>query len=463
MRRAGGMARRIGRRGLMRLQETRMRADSGRSTRHRQVVAAVIGNTLEWYDFIVYGFFSGIIARLFFPADSQYASLLMSLATFGVGFFMRPVGGILLGLYADRKGRKAAMQLIILLMTLSIAMITFAPTYAAIGPAAPMLIVIARLLQGFATGGEYASATSFLVESAPAHRRGLYGSWQLIGQCLAVFSGAAIGAWATQSLSAGALDSWGWRVPFALGLLIGPVGLWIRRHMEETDAFVEASKSRAEPPASVARVLRDNLRGVLVSMGQTITGTAVFYVMLVNMPTFVNRTFGLPLDQVFQAQMAAVALLTLTIPVAAMVSDRIGRRPVLLAGMLALLTVTYPLFSWLAAAPSIGRLLVMQLVICTIIGVTYGPAPTALAEQFATRMRSTGIALAYNIAVMIFGGFAPFIVTWLTRASGSPVAPAWYVLFAASFGLAASVFMRDGAPCVLARRQFRGEPVTSAE
>ncbi|MCO8649386.1 MFS transporter, partial [Burkholderia multivorans] len=189
----------------------------------------------------------------------------------------------------------------------------------------------------------------------------------------------------------------------------------------------------------------------------------VFYVMLVNMPTFVNRTFGLPLDQVFQAQMAAVALLTLTIPVAAMVSDRIGRRPVLLAGMLALLTVTYPLFSWLAAAPSIGRLLVMQLVICTIIGVTYGPAPTALAEQFATRMRSTGIALAYNIAVMIFGGFAPFIVTWLTRASGSPVAPAWYVLFAASFGLAASVFMRDGAPCVLARRQFRGEPVTSAE
>ncbi|VWD62123.1 membrane protein [Burkholderia lata] len=406
--------------------------DSRRNSRHRQVVAAVVGNTLEWYDFIVYGFFSGIIARLFFPAESQYASLLMSLATFGVGFFMRPVGGILLGLYADRKGRKAAMQLIIFLMTLSIALITFAPSYAAIGPAAPVLIVVARLLQGFATGGEYASATAFLVESAPENRRGLYGSWQLIGQCLAVFSGAAMGAWATQSLSEAALHSWGWRVPFALGLLIGPVGLWIRRHMEETEAFLDASKSTVEPPASVSGVLRDNLRGVLVSMGQTITGTAVFYVMLVNMPTFVHKTFGLPLDQVFKVQMAAVALLT----------------------------VTYPLFTWLAAAPGIGRLLVMQLVICTIIGICYGPAPTTLAEQFATRSRSTGIALAYNVAVMVFGGFAPFIVTWLTHASGSPVAPAWYVLFAASFGLLASVFMHDGAPCVLARRQFQGAPLS---
>ncbi|WP_321895236.1 MFS transporter [Burkholderia cepacia] len=434
--------------------------DSRRNSRHRQVVAAVVGNTLEWYDFIVYGFFSGIIARLFFPAGSQYASLLMSLATFGVGFFMRPVGGILLGLYADRQGRKAAMQLIIFLMTLSIALITFAPSYATIGPAAPVLIVVARLLQGFATGGEYASATAFLVESAPENRRGLYGSWQLIGQCLAVFSGAAMGAWATQSLSEAALHSWGWRVPFALGLLIGPVGLWIRRHMEETEAFLDASKSTVEPPASVSRVLRDNLRGVLVSMGQTITGTAVFYVMLVNLPTFAHKTFGLPLDQVFKVQMVAVALLTVTIPVAALVSDRIGRRPVLIAGMLAMLTLTYPLFSWLAAAPSIERLLVMQLAICTIIGICYGPAPTALAEQFATRSRSTGIALAYNVAVMIFGGFAPFIVTWLTHVSGSPVAPAWYVLFAATFGLLASVFMHDGAPCVLARRQFQGEPLS---
>ncbi|MFO6373362.1 MFS transporter, partial [Pseudomonas aeruginosa] len=223
-----------------------MHACPSGTSRTRQVAAAVIGNALEWYDFIVYGFLSSLIARLFFPSGDEYTSLLMALATFGVGFFMRPVGGVLLGLYADRRGRKAAMQLIILLMTLSIAMIAFAPTYAAIGVGAPLLIVIARMLQGFATGGEYASATAFLVESAPPHRRGLYGSWQLFGQCLAVFAGAGMGALVTHCLDAEALESWGWRVPFLFGLLIGPVGLWIRRYMGETEAFLEAIREPGE-------------------------------------------------------------------------------------------------------------------------------------------------------------------------------------------------------------------------
>src|SRR5579884_1806364 len=170
-----------------------------------QVAAAVIGNALEWYDFIVFGFFAVVISRLFFPADSQYASLLLTTATFGVGFFMRPVGGVLLGLYADRKGRKAALLLVIGLMTLAMAMIGFAPTYAAIGVGAPLLIVLARLLQGFSAGGEFASATSFLIESAPAQRRGFYGSWQMVGQALAVLTGAILGTVLTRALSPAAL------------------------------------------------------------------------------------------------------------------------------------------------------------------------------------------------------------------------------------------------------------------
>src|SRR5215831_13171496 len=173
-----------------------------------QIAAAVIGNALEWYDFIVFGFFAVIIARLFFPAEGQYASLLLTTATFGVGFFMRPVGGILLGIYADRRGRKAALLLIIGLMTLAIAMIGLAPTYAAIGIAAPLLIVLARLLQGFSTGGEFATATAFLVESAPERRRGFYGSWQMVGQGLAVLTGALLGAFITRILAPEALDSW---------------------------------------------------------------------------------------------------------------------------------------------------------------------------------------------------------------------------------------------------------------
>ncbi|WP_137821290.1 citrate-proton symporter [Pseudomonas sp. D(2018)] len=432
-----------------------MHATQSGTSRARQVTAAVIGNALEWYDFIVYGFLSSIIARLFFPSDSEYASLLMALATFGVGFFMRPVGGVLLGMYADRKGRKAAMQLIILLMTLSIALIAFAPDYAAIGIGAPLLIVIARMLQGFATGGEYASATAFLVESAPANRRGLYGAWQLFGQCLAVFAGAGMGALVTHTLSPEALDSWGWRIPFILGLLIGPVGLWMRRHMEETEAFIDAQEEHKGDSFSLMRVLSEHRRAVLVTMGTTISGTVAFYVVLVNMPTFAHKQLGLPLDQVFMVQMAAVALMTLIIPIAGALSDRIGRRPVLFAGTLSFFLLVYPLFSWVAQAPSIERLLVMQLLLCTMIGVSYGPAPTSVAEQFPTRVRSTGLALAYNVAVMLFGGFAPFIVTWLTQVGGTPVAPAYYVLFASFVGLIATCYLREGAPAALERRQRR--------
>src|SRR6202050_4882878 len=208
-----------------------------------QIAAAVIGNALEWYDFIVFGFLTVVISRLFFPADTQYASLLLTTATFGVGFFMRPVGGILLGIYADRKGRKAALSLIIG-VTVAIAMIAFAPTYAAIGFAAPLIMVLARLLQGFATGGEFASATSFLIESAPADQRGYYGSWQMVGQGVALLLGALVSAAVTRDLSSEALDEWGWRIPFLLGLVIGPVGLYLRRHLKETEAFIEA---RAAP------------------------------------------------------------------------------------------------------------------------------------------------------------------------------------------------------------------------
>ncbi|MFZ6045159.1 citrate-proton symporter [Pseudomonas sp. CR3202] len=439
-----------------------MHASQSGPSRARQVTAAVIGNALEWYDFIVYGFLSSIIARLFFPTDSEYASLLMALATFGVGFFMRPVGGVLLGLYADRKGRKAAMQLIILLMTLSIALIAFAPDHAAIGIGAPVLIVVARMLQGFATGGEYASATAFLVESAPANRRGLYGAWQLFGQCLAVFAGAGMGALVTHTLSPEALDSWGWRLPFILGLLIGPVGLWMRRHMEETEAFLDARDAHQGESFGLLQVLREHRRAVLVTMGTTISGTVAFYVVLVNMPTFAHKQLGLPLDQVFMVQMLAVALMTLIIPLAGALSDRIGRRPVLLGGTLGFFLLVYPLFAWVAQSPGIERLLVMQVLLCTMIGISYGPAPTAVAEQFPARVRSTGLALAYNVAVMLFGGFAPFIVTWLTQVGGTPVAPAWYVLFASLIGLAATCFLREGAPAALERRQRRNPIVTSA-
>ena len=409
--------------------------------RTRQIVAAVIGNALEWYDFVVFGFLTVIISRLFFPSENELSSLLLTMATFGVGFFMRPVGGIVLGIFADRKGRKAALQLIIALMTVSMAMIAFAPPYAAIGVGAPLLIVAARFLQGFATGGEFASATSFLVEASPAGKRGYYGSLQMVGQSLAALTGALAGALVTRGLSPEQVDAWGWRLPFMFGLIIGPVGLYIRRYLEETEAFIESRKVTAR--RSHAASLFAHGRGLAVTFGLVICGTISYYVVLVYIPTFAKTQLGMPLADAFVAQVVGLVFLTAVIPLCGALSDRIGRRPILIAGTIAYFVLLYPLFSWVYAAPSLERLTVMQVILCSLVGVFFGPISTALAEQFPTHVRSTGLAIAYNFAVMLFGGFAQFIVTWLIRETGSPLAPAYYVMFGAVVGLIASLFLVD--------------------
>jgi len=407
-----------------------------------QIAAAVIGNALEWYDFIVFGFFTVVIARLFFPSDSQYASLLLTTGTFGVGFFMRPVGGILLGIYADRRGRKAALLMVITLMTVAIAMIAFAPTYAAIGVGAPLIMVLARLLQGFSAGGEFASATAFLTESAPAGRRGLYGSWQMVGQGLAVLLGAILGTLLTRSLTPETLDSWGWRIPFLFGLIIGPVGLYIRRNLDETSAFLQSNRSSAGQQDSRS-VLMSHVKEMLACLGMVVSGTISFYVILIYIPTFARTQLHLPLDQAFLAQSIGLACEVVLIPICGLLSDFVGRTPVMITALVLDLLVTYPLFSWVSASPSFGALLTMQIILCGLFGVFNGPISTALAEQFPTRVRSTALAIAYNIAVMLFGGFAQFFVTWLIQTTGTPIAPAYYLIFGAAVGLLAALFLKE--------------------
>ncbi len=421
----------------------------------RQLAAAVIGNVLEWYDFVVFGLLTVIISRVFFPTNSQYASLLLTTATFGVGFFMRPVGGVLLGIYADRKGRKASLLLIIGLMTVAMGMIAFAPTYAAIGIAAPLIIVLARLLQGSATGGEFSCATTFLVEIAPAHRRCFYGSWQMFGQGTAVLTGTLLGALVTRGLTPEALESWGWRIPFLFGLIIGPVGLYIRRHLDETPDFVAMRGARREKQA-FGTTLSGHVKQMAICFGLCGGGSIQFYILLVYMPTFANTQLHLPLSVALIAQSVGLTFLIMLVLLFGALADRVGRKPIMIGAFVLYLGLSYPLFSWVHQSPSLGHLMTMQIVLCSLLGAFYGPFATVLAEQFPTRIRSTGLAIPYNLGVMVFGGFAQFFVTWLIHVTASPIAPVFYMMFGVAIALASSILINEPT------REPRGQLAGSA-
>jgi len=336
-------------------------------------------------------------------------------------------------------------------------MIGVAPTYAAIGIAAPLIMVLARLLQGFAAGGEFGSATSFLIESAPPGRRGFYGSWQMVGQGLALLSGAALSAILTTALSPESLDSWGWRVPFLLGLVIGPVGLYIRRRLEETETYLNAREA-APVKQGLGAILVAHFKDVLASGGIAASGTISFYVVLLYMPTFARIQLGLPLNEAFIAQSISLACMIAIIPLSGALSDRIGRKPIMMGSTVLSLVLAYPFFQWVVATPSFTTLAIMQIVLCSLIGLFYGAMSTVLAEQFPVLVRSTGLAVSYNFPVMIFGGFAQLIVTWLIEATGSPVAPSFYLMFGAMIGLIATVFIVDRAHDALAARSIIAAP-----
>jgi MFS family permease len=419
----------------------------------RNIVAAVIGNALEWYDFLVFAFMTPIVAKLFFPSnpdnpDDNINQILMTTAVFGVGFFMRPVGGILLGLYGDRKGRKAAMVLVTLLMAAAIALITLAPTYAAVGILAPLFIVLARLLQGFAAGGEFGTSTALLIELAPPGKRGFYGSWQMTGQMLALLIGAATGTLITEFFTQEQLMGWAWRLPFAVGLLIVPVAIYIRRHVEEPEVFKQLQADQQSGKVrqmGLLEMLRTHARETLVGMGLVVTATVSIYITFTYLVTYATVTLKLPIHDAFLVQMAGAALMVVLMPLMGALSDRIGRRGMTIASLIGYLAVLYPLYAWLTDGPSVQKLLVTQVVVCLFVAMFFSVFSTVMAELFPPQVRSVGMSMAYNIAVMVFGGFAQFIVTWLIRSTGSPMAPAFYVMFGVTLGVIASFFIQARA------------------
>lgn len=416
--------------------------DTLAAQRRRAIIATVLGNGLEWFDFTVYSFFAVIIAKLFFPTGNELTSLLLSVATFGVGFFMRPVGGIVLGVYADKIGRKAALSLTILLMAAGTALIGLAPTYEQIGIGAPLLIVAARLLQGFSAGGEMGGATAFLTEYAPPEHRTYYSSWIQASIGFAVLLGAAVGTFVTSSLDPAALYSWGWRVPFLLGILIGPVGYFIRSRIDETPAFsAVATEARHDSP--LAEVLSRYPRETFASFSMVVLWTVCTYVLLFYMPTYSVRVLHLPQSTGFVAGMMGGLMIMCCSPVVGRLADRYGRRGFLSGSAALILLLAYPMFAYINHAPGLASLLVFQAVFGLLIACYTGPILAAFAALFPTKVLSTGLSVAYNLAVTIFGGFAPFFITWLIASTQSNMAPAFYVMLAAAISLTGTFYLRE--------------------
>ena len=394
--------------------------------RSRLIAACTIGNALEFYDFVIYSFFASTIGALFFPSSDPTMQLLLSFATYGVGFFLRPLGGMILGAYADRKGRKAATVLTLFLMALGTGMIGLAPTYEQIGLLGPVLVVTGRLIQGFSAGGEIGASTTLLAEYAPAHERGFFGSWQLASQGAAILVAAGL-AWAINTnLSPAEVKEWGWRVPFLLGIFIVPIGMWLRRALKETHSNEQDQRTRHV--SSLSLVLRQHWRKLASGVGLCVGGTAANAVIVLYMSTYAIRQLSMPPTTALFAGVAAGLITLIAAPIAGALSDRFGRRKLIGTSYALIALSIYPAFLLINAVPTLPTLLSVVLVLGALNAGGAAPVIIGLAEIFPTQVRATGMSLVYALGVALFGGFGQFIVTWLIAITGNPFAPAFYVI-----------------------------------
>ncbi|KMO18462.1 MFS transporter [Methylobacterium platani] len=409
------------------------------------VVGAGVGNVLEWYDFTVYAYLAGIIGKLFFDSTNETAALLATFAVFGVGFVARPVGGILIGLFGDRYGRKPALLLTFAMIAVSTGVIGLLPTYASIGLAAPILLVVARLMQGVSAGGEWGGAASFLVEWAPPHRRGFFGSMHPCAICIGQLLGAGVTAGLTTALGSEAMTEWGWRVPFLLGGLIAPIGFLVRQRVHETPAFKQAAAAPAvagspagAPPFSMAKAM-------MLAFAFPVLQSVLTYVFLSYFPTFGQRYLGLSASTALWSTVVATAVMGASALASGALSDVYGRRTCLLAACGLSLVLAYPLIHLMLDGAPAGRIVALHVAFAAINGLFLGALASALVELFPTARRMTGLTTAYNLQSMLFGGFAPFIASWLIAATGQPISLAFFVMFGAVLSGLAVLALRETA------------------
>src|SRR5271169_6863637 len=413
---------------------------------YRMIVAATIGNVLEWFDFVVYGFFAVTIAEVFFPAGNPTVSLLITFGAFGLAYFVRPLGAIVVGGFTDRAGRKNGLLLSIALMVIGTTLMAVTPGYATIGLAAPIMLTLARLLQGFSVGGEFGSAVSFLAEHGGG-RRGFSASWQFATGGMVVVLASVFGVTLTTLLTHQQLVDWGWRIPYFFGMLVGPAGLYIRAKVVETPEFLEAE---VRPTMPISDLLRRHPLPVLLALGISIISNSSFYI-LAYIPTYGVKTLHLPAYVGFVATLIGGAILAIGCPLAGHWSDKIARPRIMVITCWLFVLTSYPAFYLMAAWPSLAALIVAVAWLQMIKAGYSGVLPSLLAEQFPVEVRAIGVSLSFSTAVSIFGGLAPLVATWLIVQTGDSLAPSYYLIFTALLSLIALIAI-----------QWRGRVVTRA-
>ena len=412
--------------------------------KRRYIAAATIGNALEFYDFVTYTFFSIQIGHAFFPSHSGYLSLMLSLATFGVGFIPRPIGGILIGLYADRAGRRPAMMLSFTLMGLAIVGLALIPTYAQIGIAAPILAVVARMIQGFSLGGEVGPTTAYLMEAAAPRRRGFAISWQGASQGISATIGGLVGLGLSAALTPAVLDAYGWRIAFLLGAVTLPFGLWIRRNLPETLHAPEPAKPDAGERSRLGLAL-DSRRIIGLSVAVLAAGTIGTYVMNY-MTTFAQHTLHMSPTVSFLASSLASFSGVGAGLFGGWLSDRIGRRPVMNWPALGAVLLILPVFFWITQTRTTLALLAGTMTLSTLSGISGGAFYAAMAESLPKAIRGSAFGTTYAVSIATFGGTTQLVITWLIQVTGSAMAPAWYLFSAACVGLVARWMILESAP-----------------
>ncbi|RWR01386.1 citrate-proton symporter [[Pantoea] beijingensis] len=399
----------------------------------KTIFSATSGNFLEMYDFMVFGYYASAIANTFFPSDNPFASLMLTLMTFGAGFLMRPLGAIILGAYIDNRGRRKGLLLTLVLMAIGTLTIACVPGYGTIGVAAPILILLGRLLQGFSAGVELGGVSVYLAEAAPKGRKGFYVSWQSGSQQIAVIFAALLGLLLNHMLEKDQVTEWGWRIPFIIGCMIVPFLFWIRRMLEETAAF---SQRKHHPPMrEIMRSVASNWALVLAGMLMVVTTTVMFYMITAFTPTYGKTVLMLSDRASFLVTLCVGISNLFWLPVMGALSDRVGRRPLLIFFAILMIFTAWPTLHWLVGAPDLIRLLEAELWLSFLYASYNGAMVVYLAEIMPAEVRASGFSMAYSLATALFGGFTPAMCSYLIHETGDKAMPGAWLTLAALCGL----------------------------